>query len=54
MTSDGWQGAWQPLVDMTGQEFGRGPERPGADAVSAEPIRRFLEVLEFDCPLHHD
>lgn len=48
-----WQTLWQPLIDVVGRDFGSGT-RWGADCIEAGAIRRYLEPLEFDCPLHYD
>jgi hypothetical protein len=53
VTND-WQAAWQPVVDAVGTDFGEGEAIEGADAVEPSALRRFLEPLEFDCPLHQD
>jgi N-terminal half of MaoC dehydratase len=53
MSAD-WRAAWQPVVDAVGEDFGGGEAIVGADGVDASALRRFLEPLEFDCPLHHD
>jgi acyl dehydratase len=50
----GWEAAWQPLIDAVGTDFGDGMARVGPDVVEAGAIRRFCEVLELGCPLHHD
>lgn len=49
-----WQDEWQPLVDAVGREFGDGTVAFGADAVEVGAIRRYLEPLEIDSPLHYD
>jgi hypothetical protein len=49
-----WEEAWQPVVEAVGRDFGGGEVTEGADAVDASALRRFLEPLELDCPLHHD
>lgn len=49
-----WQAVWQPVVDQVGKDFGAGEITWGADEVEAGTIRRYLEPLEFDCPLHYD
>jgi N-terminal half of MaoC dehydratase len=49
-----WEEAWQPVVDAVGRDFGGGEVIEGADAVDASALRRFVEPLELDCPLHHD
>jgi N-terminal half of MaoC dehydratase len=52
--SDDWKQGWQPLIDAIGMDFGGAAEIWGADEVERSTIRRFLEPLEFDCPLHYD
>jgi acyl dehydratase len=49
-----WEVAWQPLVDAVGTDFGEGRDHPGADDIEYGNVRRYLEPLEFDCPLHFD
>lgn len=49
-----WQAAWQPLIAAIGTDFGNATDVWGADTVERSTIRRFLEPLEFDCPLHYD
>jgi hypothetical protein len=48
-----WRAMWQPLVEAVGiqaqDEIVEGP-----DPVELGSIRRYTEVLEFDCPLHYD
>lgn len=51
--SDEWMKVWQPMIDAIGQDFTDGAEVWG-DQVDRGWIRRFLEPLEFDCPLHYD
>lgn len=51
---DDWKKAWEPLLAMVGQNVGGDEIEWGADAVEAGAIRRYLEPLEFDCPLHYD
>jgi acyl dehydratase len=45
------QGSWSDAEALVGQIIGR---FGGPDPVSAADIRRKLEVLAFDCPLHYD
>jgi hypothetical protein len=52
--TEDWQTAWQRVIDAVGTDFGGGEVVEGADSVDASALRRFLEPLEFDCPLHHD
>ena len=49
-----WKDAWQPMIDAVGTDFA--PEEPPIlpDVIDATAIRRLLEPLEFDCPLHYD
>jgi acyl dehydratase len=48
-----WVDAWQPMVDAVGHDFGTGVT-VGPDVVERGALRRYVEVLELDCPLHHD
>ena len=50
--TDDWESAWAPMLARVGQDFAQGAIRWGADAVEAGAVRRYVEVLEFDCPLH--
>lgn len=52
--SQDWKTAWEPVVARIGESLGTGSVRWGADEVERGAVRRFLEPLEFDCPLHHD
>lgn len=52
--TDTWQGEWQPLVDAVGRDFADGSTTFGADRVEAGTIRRYVEPLELDSPLHYD
>jgi acyl dehydratase len=47
-----WVRDWAPVQDLVGSELGDAVVRYGADAVEPSGLRRFLEPLEFDCPLH--
>jgi hypothetical protein len=51
---DSWQDEWQPLVEAVGTDFGDGSVVFGADVVERGTIRRYVEALEIDSPLHHD
>jgi 3-methylfumaryl-CoA hydratase len=44
-------GTWEEAEAQIGEEIG---SFAGPDAVSVGDIRRRLEVLEWDCPLHYD
>jgi acyl dehydratase len=44
-------GTWEDAQALIGETIGT---TEGADAVSAGDIRRQLEVLGWDCPLHYD
>jgi len=52
--SSGWTDIWQPMIEAVGTDFGDGVDRPGPDAVELGSIRKLVEPLELDCPLHHD
>jgi hypothetical protein len=49
-----WRSDWDAMVAAVGRDFGDGTVVYGADPVTVSDIRRFLEPLEFDCPLHYD
>lgn len=53
LTAD-WMAAWQPMIDAVGQDFAPGLNPTDADVIERTTIRRYLEPLEFDCPLHYD
>lgn len=54
MSTADWKTAWQPMVDAVGTEFDPGPHVFDADPIEAGAVRRWLEPLEFDAPLHRD
>ena len=60
-----WHADWDPLVARIGEDLFTLPEHRGwgsprgdvvwgADPIEASALRRWLEPLEFDSPLHHD
>lgn len=49
-----WRRAWGGMTAAVGRDFSDGAVTYGADPVAVSDIRRFLEPLEFDCPLHYD
>lgn len=49
-----WAAEWQPVIDAVGRDFDEGQTTWGADPVEPGAVRRYLEPLEFDCPLHTD
>lgn len=51
---DDWTAAWQPLQDLVGRDIDAPGVVFGPDRVEAGGIRRLIEVLELDCPLHYD
>jgi hypothetical protein len=51
---DDWAKAWQPLVDAVGRDFSAGETTTGIDVIERSSVRRYLEPLELDCPLHYD
>lgn len=53
MESD-WKSEWEPMIQAIGQDFSTGEESAGADVIEKGAIRKFLEPLEFDSPLHYD
>ena len=51
---EGWEEAWQPVIDLIGEDFSEGEQISSADNVERTSIRRYLEPLELGCPLHYD
>ncbi|MFV0459257.1 MAG: MaoC family dehydratase N-terminal domain-containing protein [Actinomycetales bacterium] len=49
-----WMQEWDPVIAAIGRDFAEGDVTWGADPVEPGAIRRYLEPLEFDCPLHTD
>ena len=49
-----WRRDWDGMAAAVGRDFSDGTAVYGADPVAPADIRRFLEPLEFGCPLHHD
>lgn len=49
-----WQAAWQPMMARVGEDFSHAETHSSADVIEQGAVRRYLEVLEFDCPLHFD
>ena len=52
--SDDWTRAWQPTIDVIGQDFSGGIESTAVDVIELGAVRKFLEAVELDCPLHYD
>lgn len=53
-TSADWTAEWQEVIDAVGRDFLEGETTWGGDPVEGGAIRRYLEPLELDCPLHTD
>ena len=51
---EAWKAAWDTVVEAIGTDIGVGEAQEPADAIEAGTLRRYLEPLEFDCPLHND
>jgi N-terminal half of MaoC dehydratase len=49
-----WEMAWQSAIDAIGENFGEAVSVPSVDEIEKGLVRRYLEPLEFDCPLHYD
>lgn len=52
--SDGWMATWEPMIAKVGTDLSQGAVTKGADPIERGAIRRYLEPLELDCPLHYD
>lgn len=48
-----WEAEWQPVIDQIGETIGAW-RWASSDVIEPAMIRRYCEVLEFDCPLYHD
>ena len=51
---DDWEQAWEPLKAQIGQDFAEGGAYDALDPIERGAVRRYLEPIEFDCPLHYD
>jgi acyl dehydratase len=54
VAGDDWQREWDVTAAAIGTDYGGEHVAVAADEVERGSIRRYCEVLEFDCPLHHD
>lgn len=54
MAGDDWQREWDVTSAAIGTDYGGDHVAVAADEVERGSIRRYCEVLELDCPLHHD
>ena len=52
--ADEWQAAWQGAVDAVGGDFSGDVQSTAVDQIELGSVRKFLEPLELDCPLHYD
>ena len=52
--ADDWQAAWQGTVDAVGGDFSGDVQSTAVDQIELGAVRKFLEPLELDCPLHYD
>lgn len=50
---DDWRSAWDPFVELVGQDLSPGTVE-AAEPIESSIVRRFIEPLEFDCPLFYD
>jgi hypothetical protein len=49
-----WKATWAPMIAAVGTDLSQGGALRGADPIERSAIRRYLEPLELDCPLHYD
>lgn len=49
-----WTDVWAGMANKVGMDLSGGSSVHGADPIERSTIRRYLEPLEFDCPLHYD
>ncbi len=52
--ADDWQQDWQQTINVIGQDFSGGIQSTAVDEIEKSSVRRFLEAVELDCPLHYD
>jgi acyl dehydratase len=52
--ADDWRAEWQGMIDAIGSDFSDGRVRYGVDRIEPAAVRRYIEPLEWDCPLHYD
>ena len=52
--ADEWQDAWQGTIDAVGGDFSGGVQSTAIDQIELGAVRKLLEPLELDCPLHYD
>lgn len=53
MNDESWKEEWAAVQACVGQVFGADAQR-SALTIDASAVWRYLEPLEFDCPLHYD
>ena len=51
---DRWMAVWDSMIGRVGTDITEGEVMWGADPIERSAVRRYLEPLELDCPLHHD
>lgn len=52
---ENWAKLWDPVVSAIGSPLtGGSPSAEPADAIELGAVRRYLEPLEFGCPIHQD
>lgn len=49
-----WMAAWQPLIGQVGHELWADQPNVYGEEIERGAVWRYLEPLEFDCPLHYD
>ncbi|MGM7679367.1 FAS1-like dehydratase domain-containing protein [Microbacterium sp. A94] len=49
-----WREKWAPMEGAVGTDFADAEIRWGIDIVEPATIRRYVEPLEIDSPIHHD
>ena len=54
MTDGSWAREWDATIAAVGTDYGGERVVVAVDEVERGAIRRYCEVLEFDCPLHYD
>ena len=54
VAGDNWTTVWDSVVKAIGSPIASGVGAGPVDAIELGAVRRYLEPLEFGCPLHHD
>lgn len=51
---ESWKETWRPMIEAVGTDLSKGLVVRGGETIEESTVGRYLEPLEFDCPLHYD